>query len=463
MKKRKLFAALGTLLMVGTLAACGSSGGKQDDAKGTTDTKEDKQMEVLGDNVQFDPNKLVNDGKPIEMEYWTWNEGDPAITMAKEYEKIYPNVTIKVVNHPWEDYWTKLPLALKGKNGPAIFNVHNSQHDILIPYMAPYDIKTEDLQADFTSVDAHISDGKVYYIDSLINTGNIYYNRAMWSEAGLTEADIPKTWDQFREVAKKLTKKDGDKLTQAGFNWNAETYSAIYQGLNYQKGELLFDDSGKVANYNNDVTKENLQFLIDLYDKDGVGSKDFGAESSQSFGNGQAAMVYKWGWYQNELRTNYPDIDFGVFATPTPTEDTPFAYDRYNGESTPGINKNQTKEEQALAQDFLKYCLANDEYSKTGALALASFPTKKSLAEDKDLLADPVLSAIAPRVERLIWPGPFPATVETSATQTMEDVLFNGMNIDQGLKEGQAKMEKDMKDTDFTSVESSYAFFDELK
>ena len=101
--------------MVGTLAACGSSGGNKDAAKGTTDTKEDKQMEVLGDNVQFDPNKLVNDGKPIEMEYWTWNEGDPAITMAKEYEKIYPNVTIKVVNHPWEDYWTKLPLEKMGQ------------------------------------------------------------------------------------------------------------------------------------------------------------------------------------------------------------------------------------------------------------------------------------------------------------------------------------------------------------
>ena len=42
MKKSKLFAALGTLLMVGTLAACGSSGGNKDAAKGTTDTKEDK-------------------------------------------------------------------------------------------------------------------------------------------------------------------------------------------------------------------------------------------------------------------------------------------------------------------------------------------------------------------------------------------------------------------------------------
>ncbi|MGX7163866.1 extracellular solute-binding protein [Enterococcus massiliensis] len=462
MKKKKIFMALASLLMISGLAACGSSkdGGS---AGGTTDTKEDKGMEVLGDQVKFDPNKLVNDGETINIEYWTWNEGDPAITMAKEYEKIYPNVTIKVVNHPWEDYWTKLPLALKGKNGPAVFNIHNSQHDLLIPYLQPYDIDTEELKADFTSVDPHVIDGNVYYIDSMINTGNIYYNKDLWKEAGLTDADIPKTWDQFREVAKKLTKKDGDKITQAGFNWNGETYSAIYQGLNYQKGELLFKEDGKVANYDNDTTKENLQFLLDLYNEDQVGSKDFGADSSQSFGNGQSAMVYKWGFYLNELNTNYPDIDFGVFATPTPDESVPMAYDRYNGESTPGINKNQTEEQQAVAQDFLRYCLANDEYSKAGALSLASFPTKKSLAENKDILDNPILKVIAPRVDRLIWPGPFPATIETTGTQTMEDVLFNGKALDSSLKAGQEQMEKDMKDTDFTSLESSYQFIDEAK
>ena len=37
----------------------------------------------------------------------------------------------------------------------------------------------------------------------------VWYNTDMWAEAGLTEADIPTTWDQLLEVAKKLTKSDG--------------------------------------------------------------------------------------------------------------------------------------------------------------------------------------------------------------------------------------------------------------
>ncbi|MDK8230734.1 extracellular solute-binding protein, partial [Escherichia coli] len=99
---------------------------------------------------------------------------------------------------------------------------------------------------------------------SVINTGNIYYNKKLWKEAGLTETDIPTTWDELREVAKKLTKWNGSKMEQAGFNVNGDAYAAINQGLNYQRGELAFDASGKKPNYDNKVTRENMKFLKDL-------------------------------------------------------------------------------------------------------------------------------------------------------------------------------------------------------
>lgn len=457
---KKMALGLFSVILLGGLVGCGSSGGGS--STGTVDSTEDKGLEVIGENVTYDPNKLVNDGQPIALEYWTWGENDPAIAMAEEYQEIYPNVTIKVVNNPWDDYWTKLPLSLKGKDGPAVFNIHNSQHDLILNYLQPYDIELADLEADYTGVEPHVIDDEVYYIDSVINTGNIYYNKDLWTEAGLTDADIPTTWAEFVEVAKTLTKADGGKITQAGFNWNGPDYSAIYQGLNYQNGTLLFNEDNSV-NYDNETTAENLQFLIDLYDVEKVGSTDFGADSKQSFGNGQTAMVYSWGHFKADLASKYPDVDYGVFATPTPTEEVPFAYDRYNGESTPGINKNQSAEQIAVAQDFVRYLLANDDYIKKAAMAYASFPAKNTLADDEDILNDPVLSAIAPRVDRLIWPGAFPATIETTATETMEDVVFNGAEIEDALAAGQAKMENDMKDTNFTSLESSYEFYSEAK
>ena len=458
---KKLVGAIFMVLLLVGMAACSSNNNTSGTVK---DEQEDKGLEEFGHTVKYNPNKLVNNGDPIEIEYWTWIGNDAVIKMAKEYEDIYPNIKIKIVEQPWDDIWTKLPLALKGDKGPAMFGIHNSQHDLLISYLAPYDIPVSDLQADFNSVEPHVIDDKVYYIDSVINTGNIYYNKQLWDEAGLTDSDIPKTWDQFREVAKKLTKIENGKMVQAGFNYNGSGgFDALFQGMNYQKGELLFKEDGKTVNFDHEATKENAKFLVDLYESDKVGSKDFGDDSTMSFGNGQSAMVYKWGWMAGELASKYPDIEYGVFPTPTPSEEVPFAFDRYNGESTPGININQSEEQQAVAQDFLKFLLANDDYSKEVAFLNASFPTKKSLADDEEIISDPVLKVLAPRIERLIWPGSFPSTIETTANQVIENILYNGQDIDAAIKEGQEKMEFDMKDMDFTSLEDKYQFYSEIK
>lgn len=463
MNIRKAFAAAAATVSILSLAACGGGAGT---ASGTTDTKADKGLEVMGQTIKYDPNHLVNDGKPINLEYWSWGSKgtDPVYAMIEKYEEIYPNVKIKTVNVSWDDYWTKLPLALKGKNGPAIFNIHNSYDSLIRPYAADYDIDTADLEADYSTASVHEDDnGKVKYIDSVINTGNMYYNKKLWTEAGLTDADIPTTWDEFIKVAQKLTKTDGGKMTQAGFNFNGDAYSAIYQGLNYQKGELLFSEDGTKANYDNATTKENMEFLQDLYNKYKVGSIDFGNDYTQSFGNGQTAMIYAWGHMEGTLKEKYPDIEYGIFPTPTFSTDTPFAYDRYNGESTPGVNGRQSKEQQAVAQDFIKFILANDEYIREAVKELNSFPAKVSLQKDEDILAQPVMAAIQPRVDRLIWPGPAPATVETSGKTAFQNVFQNGMNVDQALKEAQSQMDTDMKSSDFKSMESKYEFFDEHK
>ena len=66
-----------------------------------------------------------------------------------------------------------------------------------------------------------------------------------------------------------------------------------------------------------------MQFLKDLYDKYKVGSVDFGNDYTQSFGNGQTAMIYAWGHMEGTMKEKYPDIDYGVFATRAPFRPNP--------------------------------------------------------------------------------------------------------------------------------------------
>lgn len=450
MLKKAISVTVAVAMMMATFVGCG---------KGNEDTKQAKveaPTEVFGDVIKYDPNVEINGGKDVSIELWEWGSDELFQKLIDGYTAIHPNVTIKLVNNPWEDYWTKLPLALEGKKGPALFNVHNSYHENLINYMQPLNIPIEDLQADFTGVDAHIIDGKVYYIDYGMMTGTMYYNKDMWAAAGLTEADIPKTWEELREVAKKLTIKEGDQFVQAGLNFNGD-FSNYLLGLNYQLGDTLFLEDGKTPNLNSESMKKIMKLLVDLYDVDGVGSKDFGEKAADSFGQGQSAMVLQWGHFYNTLKTTWSDINFGVFELPT-FDGEPYAYNRYNGESTFGINKNAPADQQEVAQDFVKYYLANDEAQIEFNLAMSTFPAKKSLANNEKILANPSLQVLAEHIDRYIWPGPMPETLETSIKKAGQEVFFNGMGIEQALEEAQANVVKDLRNSSFVSVESLYKY-----
>lgn len=453
MRKRVIVAALAAMMAVTGLAGCGGSGTGKEEAKKNIEVP----TEPFGDTIKYDPSVEINDGKDITVELWEWGSDELFQEIIDGYTAIHPNVTINLVNNPWEDYWTKLPLALDGENGPAIFSVHNSYHENLINYMAPLEIPLEDLQADFTGVDAHVIDGEVYYIDYGMMTGSVYYNKDMWEAAGLTEADIPKTWDEMREVAKKLTIKEGDTIIQAGLNFNDDFHQNYLLGLNYQLGENLFEEDGVTPKVNSDAMKQVMQMLVDMYEVDGIGSKDFGEKGADSFGQGQSAMVIQWGHYYNTLQTTWSDINFGVFEIPT-FDGNPYAYNRYNGESTFGVNKNAPEDQQAVAQDFIKYFLANDDAQVAFNLAMSIFPAKKSLADNEKILENPSLKVLAEHIDHYIWPGPMPATMETSLKKAGQDIFFNGVDIDTALNEAQQNIIKDMKNSDFKSVENLYEY-----
>lgn len=418
---------------------------------------------ILGSKIQYDTSKAINNGEDIEIEFWYWTGASELFkSVVNQYTAIHPNVKITLVENPYDDYWTKLPLALQGSNGPAIFNVHNSYHENLINYLAPYDIPVEDLEEDFVGVSAHVIDGKVYYTDYGMMTATMYYNKAMWSAAGLTEADIPTTWDQFREVAKKLTIRDEKgELIQAGFSFNGGAQGDVL-GMQYQYGQNLFTEDGKVT-FNNDAIKTVVQRMKDIYEVDGSGDYNFGNNSGDNFGQGMIAMYLGWGFMHGLFQALWPETEFGSFEIPTPTEDVPYAYHRYNGESTFGINKNAPADQQAVAQDIVRFFLANDQLQKEFVLANSIFPAKKSLANDSDILSVSSIAVLANHIDRYIWPGPMPSAVENNMKIALENIFYNGEDIEAALQNAEDACNEELASSEFVPVESSYAHADEAK
>ena len=106
----------------------------------------------------------------------------------------------------------------------------------------------------------------------------------------------------------------------------------------------------------------------------------------------------------------------------------------------------------------MKYFLANDDAQIAFNLAMSTFPAKKSLADNEKILENPSLKVLSEHIDHYIWPGPMPATVETSMKKAGEDVFFNGVDIDTALDEAEANITKDMKNSTFKSVENLYKY-----
>ncbi|MBH8562970.1 ABC transporter substrate-binding protein [Nostoc sp. CENA67] len=164
--------------------------------------------------------------------------------------------------------------------------------------------------------------GKIWSVPFATNNVGIFYRPSLFKAAGITE--LPRTWQEFQEVAKKLTKdSNGDKqIDQYGmflplgkgeftvFTWLPFMWSS--------NGELISGDSQNPAGV---ILKDNqgaiaaLQYWYNLI-QDGsamLSGPERGYET-EAFLNGRVAMQLNGPWTLGELQAT--GVDFGVFPIP---------------------------------------------------------------------------------------------------------------------------------------------------
>ena len=119
--KKRFPAVLTAAVLLLSMTGCG--GEEAALQEGVRDTNPDKGLAVMGNHVTYDPNHLVNGGEPVTLDWWLWDAPDLFGSIAREYQEMHPNVTIRIINNPWDGYWTKLPLALQNAMGIALYGM----------------------------------------------------------------------------------------------------------------------------------------------------------------------------------------------------------------------------------------------------------------------------------------------------------------------------------------------------
>lgn len=157
---------------------------------------------------------------------------------------------------------------------------------------------------------------KLYGLPYYSTTWGLYYNKDIFDKAGIAYPKADMTWNEFRELAKNLTKGQGNDKVWGTF---IQTWDTLTEMSALQKGKTILSE---------DLTsqKESIQFLADLY-KDGSAS-DWGTNKSTSahyraaFEKGNVAMVPMGDFCASALIQDKKDgkhnVNWDITALPHP-------------------------------------------------------------------------------------------------------------------------------------------------
>lgn len=163
-------------------------------------------------------------------------------------------------------------------------------------------------------------EGDAYAVPFNTDTQVIFYNKTLFKEAGISEEQLPQTWEELETVARKLDVKNGDDFERIGFYplWNL---GADVWALNADDGVSWFDKDENVK-IDTDNKVEALEWILDwqeYYGQDTINrlEAEFGSGVADPFISGLVAMRAQNINYYSSLAENAPDdFEFGVIQIP---------------------------------------------------------------------------------------------------------------------------------------------------
>ena len=244
-----------------------------------------------------------------------WDNEYAGQAAIEAFQKAYPDVEVTLNLTPFLDYQSKLFTSLAGGETMDVFFMReNETYQAYIEkgLCMPLDDMIENNQFDMSVYENYADQikykGKVYSMPYRTGGYHLYYNKDLFDAAGVPYPDGTYTWDEFRDVARKLTSGDGaDKvhgLYMMGWPW-----MQLFQAM--QEGVTIVDDD-----YNIDLDCDEVRRSLEWYYGTCVedGSQITPAEATATnasitplFVAGKTAMILAGDYMAGNLKNNMKD------------------------------------------------------------------------------------------------------------------------------------------------------------
>jgi multiple sugar transport system substrate-binding protein len=362
-----------------------------------------------------------------------------------------PNIKVEQKHFPYDSYQQKVSTAVAAGNGPNIVNLYYGWVPKYVKSKTLLELPKDQFPIDTIEkefapmIKASKIDGKYYSLPTAVRTLGLFWNKDIFKQNGLDPEKPPKTLDELVEVAKKLTKRNGDKLEIEGFTFqpSGQLHSWYRPVLLEQFGQKPLSDDGKKILWN---ASENgykaFEFLVNLSKKEKVGEPNFMTDDATAFINGKAALHIDGSYRLSSIKSQAPNLNYGVTDLP-----------EYNGKKssfgsywTNAITVNTTGKKLDASVKFLKY-LVSTEVMKTWTAEIGEIGAKVDLAKDSELLKDDKLAAFVKQLP--IATSYFyvdEAEDRKALVDAVDQVLINNVDPRKALDEAVAKVQKLLDD-----------------
>lgn len=282
------------------------------------------------------PAASAQDKEPVTIRFWHHWGGNREPLMQEQiaaFQEAYPWITVEMTLQPWDNRLQTILTSVAAGDPPDVTMLGRQDipgfvvQDALLPLddWMERDGITPDMfyAAEFQGAQYN---GQTYLLP--LPTGGalniLWYNKAMFRDAGLDPEDPPDTWEELNAAAEKLT------IVQDGFLERAAIRVTVTGGEEpafmvwlLTNGGTWISEDLKTIEFNSPQGLETLQWMVDFTNTYNAGFEEQEAFYAQTgewengpFYNDYEAMQINGSWEYFKIIEYAPDMELGVAPIP---------------------------------------------------------------------------------------------------------------------------------------------------
>ena len=350
--------------------------------------------------------------------------------LIKSFNDSHPSIHVTMDVQPWDAIGQKLPQSWATGQGPDLATP-NYAPSVIFQYIKTNSVAALDdgVGTSATQINsnafpsavtsAFTVNGKLYAVPANLATLVLYYNKAMFTAAGINSA--PTTQAEFIADAKKLTISAGGKVSQYGLSLADHATIQMWPILQWMNGGDLIDSKG-CSVIASQASVSALQQWSTLVTHDHISPiGQTGADADTLFSAKKAAMEINGPWAAAGFRS--AGIDLGIAQVPVGSAGP------VTLASTVPLMISATSKHKAEAEQFLAWYTgqtAQLAFSKTSGFPPVRTDLTAAVASDPTVS---VFAAALPSAKMYLAGQPMASQIDSDVYVPLIGKITRGANV----------------------------------